>query len=121
VTWKKGQSGNPGGRSEERLVTDALRKQAMRVKKYGRGKSAKEMRRLDRMADKAMTAAEQGKPWAVQYVSNRLEGMPTQRNENHNTGHSADALFLEMLRRRNGLPPLIDVTPQKRLPAEPAE
>jgi hypothetical protein len=108
MVWAKGQSGNVKGRPAQQgdpLVTDALRKAAVEViKSKGKHARAKAMRRLDRMAQAVWRKAEKADMAAVQFVTERLEGKVAQPVEGRHS-FSADDVFLDLVRMRNGLPP----------------
>lgn len=124
MTFKPGQSGNPGGRGTETLITDALRKAAVEIvrarkMRKGRRVEAQAMRRLDRMAQAVWRKAEKASMPHVHYVTDRIEGKVAQTTEGRVT-HSVDEIFLDMLRAFNGLPPLKVI--EHQAPAnEPAE
>lgn len=64
-SWKPGQSGNPKGRPPRRLcITDALRTAA--EKDDGAA--------VTRLARRVWQAVGRGEPWAVTFVTDRLEG-----------------------------------------------
>jgi len=70
--WQKGQSGNPGGRPSEKVVTDALRA-AVNVED-----PKTRRRKLLMIADTAVDLAVAGEAWAIQFVADRLDGKPAQ-------------------------------------------
>jgi len=72
--FKKGQSGNPGGRTKERLFTNALRLELNRETGDGSGKRKK----ISVIAEKLVECAMAGESWAVQQVADRMEGKPQQ-------------------------------------------
>jgi hypothetical protein len=74
MAFKKGQSGNPGGRTKERLFTDALRLELNRETNDGSGKRKK----ISVIAEKLVECAMAGESWAVQQVADRMEGKPQQ-------------------------------------------
>ncbi len=66
----KGKSGRQKG---EPIVTEALRRAMLRAAQDKGHKN-----RLHAMAEKVAKEAEQGERWAVEYVTDRLEGKATQ-------------------------------------------
>lgn len=75
MPFKKGESGNPGGRVRDKGFTDALR-MALAEEDEVTGK-----RKLRSIAEKLVTEAINGESWAVQMVADRLEGKPVQSLE----------------------------------------
>jgi Family of unknown function (DUF5681) len=80
--WKKGQSGNPGGRpfGSEKAYTEALRivsKEEVDDPK----RPGERISKLRRMADVAFEKALAGENWAIQHIAERFEGKPTQMLE----------------------------------------
>jgi Family of unknown function (DUF5681) len=80
--WKKGQSGNPGGRpfGSEKAYTEALRivsKEEVDDPK----RPGERISKLRRMADVAFEKALAGENWAIQHIAERFEGKPTQMVE----------------------------------------
>jgi hypothetical protein len=74
VSFIKGQSGNPGGRPQDKPITDALR---LAVKEN----DAKALKNIVRVV---VAQAQAGDQWAVQFVTDRLEGKAIQQIETHN-------------------------------------
>ena len=75
MTWKKGQSGNPGGRStNDKPLTDALRIAVNETDPVTK------KRKLRVIAEKLVECAMGGEPWAVQQVADRLDGKPAQQS-----------------------------------------
>lgn len=66
--FKKGQSGNAGGRPKWKQITEIL-------------KSEKNQEKLEMMIDKVFAMALKGNMRAVEYISDRLEGKVSQRVE----------------------------------------
>jgi len=81
MTWKPGESGNPSGTSPAKPFLDALN----RAIAQDNGK------RLRNAAEKLLTAADAGEPWALQMVADRLDGKPKQQTEL--TGKDGKDLF----------------------------
>lgn len=70
MAWKKGQSGNPSGRTveENRPFLAALH----RAIKQSEGKKLRDA------ADKLLDAAVSGEPWALKELADRTDGRPIQ-------------------------------------------
>jgi hypothetical protein len=75
VPFKPGQSGNPGGRTRDKIFTDALRI-AINVDDPISGK-----KKVRVIAEKLVDEAMAGEPWAVQMVADRIDGKPVQAVE----------------------------------------
>ena len=73
MAWKKGESGNPGGRSE-RVVAEAIRAAVNAIDPVTKRK------RLLAIAEKVVDLAVAGENWAVQMVADRLDGKPHQES-----------------------------------------
>lgn len=74
MAWKKGQSGNPKGRLNERVFADTLR---LVVSEPDEATGKRKLRRIvERLAEAAMA----GESWAVQQVADRLDGKPPQES-----------------------------------------
>jgi hypothetical protein len=71
MAFKKGETGNPGGRPKEKAFTDALRLELLRESKDKRKK-------LNVIAEKLVECAMNGESWAIQQVADRLDGKPAQ-------------------------------------------
>ena len=75
MAFKKGISGNPGGKSGEKIFTDALRLELNRVDLQDKDKRKK----INRLAEKLVECALENKEsWAFQQIADRLEGKPVQ-------------------------------------------
>ena len=87
MPWKKGQSGNPGGRvfGSEKAYTEALRIVGKELIDDP-GNPGKQITKLRRMAYVAFERALAGESWAMQHISDRLDGKPAQILENSNGG-----------------------------------
>lgn len=72
MAWKKGESGNPGGRTREKPFAEALRIA------LAEEEPATQKRKLRVIADKLVDAALDGDPWAIKEVIDRVDGKPTQ-------------------------------------------
>lgn len=69
MAWKKGQSGNPGGRidAEARPFFRALTRA---ITKHGE--------KLDKGAEMLLDAVSKGEPWAIKELADRTDGRPIQ-------------------------------------------
>lgn len=72
MAWEKGETGNPGGRPKERPFLDALRLA------LNEEDGVTKKKRLRRIAEKLVEAAEQGEAWAIKEVMDRVDGKPAQ-------------------------------------------
>ena len=68
-SWKPGQSGNPAGALREKKFLAALNRAIVQDKAD----------RLRLAAEKLLTLASEGEPWAIQQLADRLDGKPTQQ------------------------------------------
>jgi hypothetical protein len=109
TTFKKGQSGNPSGKSRSQWLTDALRLEL--TQNPGRARN---------IANKVIEMAETGDLAAVQLIWNRLEGTPTQKIDVTTTTQSADPAEVDRRieelaakLRIGSIPALIDVTAEE--------
>jgi hypothetical protein len=106
MAFKKGISGNPGGRSGEKIFSDALRLELNRIDPNDKEKRKK----VNRLAEKLVECAiEDKQAWAFQQIADRLEGKPVQvvdaTVDDHRTVHQfSDAELSAILRRRVGVP-----------------
>ena len=99
--------GNPGGKSREKIFTDALRLELNRVDPRDKD----QRRKINLLAEKLVECAlvdKQG--WAFQQIVERLEGKPVQvvdaTVDDHRTLHEfSDAELTAILRRRVGAVP----------------
>lgn len=73
MAFKKGQSGNPGGRPKVKPFRDALR-----IELAARGEDSKSLRAI---ASKIIDAAEEGDLHAAREIADRLDGKPAQEAE----------------------------------------
>ena len=69
MPFVKGQSGNPSGKNREKKYLAALQL-ALSEKS--------DIPRLRKIAEKAIQAAENGEPWAINHIADRLDGKPAQ-------------------------------------------
>jgi Family of unknown function (DUF5681) len=80
--WKRGQSGNPGGRpfGSEKAYTEALRI-VSKEEIDDPNRPGERISKLRRMADVAFEKALAGENWAIQHIAERFEGRPAQMLE----------------------------------------
>jgi len=104
MAFKKGISGNPGGKSREKIFTEALRLDLNRVDPNDKEKRKK----VNILAEKLVECAiEDKQAWAFQQIADRLEGKPVQvvdaTVDDHRTLHQfSDDELTAILRRRVG-------------------
>jgi Family of unknown function (DUF5681) len=72
MAWKKGQSGNPGGRPSEKVFTDAIRIVVAEED------PVRKKRKLRCLAEKLYEEAMNGEGWAICQIGDRLDGKPAQ-------------------------------------------
>jgi len=107
MAFKKGISGNPGGRSGEKIFTEALRVELRRVDPKDKQKRQK----LNVLAEKLVECALKDKQaWAFQQIADRLEGkavQPLEHREDDRTEISqfSEAELTAMLRSRMKIVP----------------
>lgn len=70
MAWQKGQSGNPAGRSKDKVWADAIR--------IAVNESAGDRRRLRALADKLVEEALSGNMQAMKEIGDRLDGKAAQ-------------------------------------------
>src|ERR1700751_5423914 len=110
MAFKKGISGNPGGRSGEKIFTDALRLELNRIDPKDKDKRKK----INRLAEKLVECALVDKQsWAFQQIADRLEGKPVQVvdatvDDNRTLHQFSDAELTAILRKRVGVAPESD-------------
>src|SRR6516162_3951728 len=103
MAFKKGFSGNPGGKSGQKIFTDALRLELNRVDPQDKDK------KINRLAEKLVECAiEDKQAWAFQQIADRLEGKAAQQIDhnvidNREISEYSDAELNAMLRRRVGV------------------
>jgi hypothetical protein len=103
MAFKKGISGNPGGKSGEKIFTEALRVELKRVDPKDKQKRQK----LNVLAEKLVECALKDKQaWAFQQIADRLEGkavQPLVRQEDDRTEISqfSTAELTALLRSRS--------------------
>ncbi len=98
MAFKKGQSGNPGGRSKEKPFADALR---MEIAAAGEDHKA-----LRRVAKVLIENAESGDIRAIRELADRLDGKPMQAVE-ASVDASVDSLT-SLLERFDGKNRMVD-------------
>jgi len=107
MAFKKGFSGNPGGKSGQKIFTDALRLELNRVDPQDRDKRKK----INRLAEKLVECAIEDKQgWAFNLIADRLEGKAAQQIDhnvidNREISEYSDAELSAILRRRIGIVP----------------
>jgi hypothetical protein len=109
MAFKKGISGNPGGKSGEKIFTEALRVELKRVDPKDKQKRQK----LNVLAEKLVECAIKDKQaWAFQQIADRLEGKPMQPVEHREDDRTdisqfTEAELTEILRTRlKDMPPV---------------
>ena len=108
MAFKKGISGNPGGKAGEKIFTDALRLELNRVDPNDKEKRKKVYKLAEKLVE---CAIEDKQSWAFQQIADRLEGKPVQvvdaTVDDHRTVHEfSDAELTAILRRRVGVAPV---------------
>jgi hypothetical protein len=104
MAFKKGISGNPGGRSGEKIFTDALRLELNRIDPNDKEKRKK----VNKLAEKLVSCALDGEGWAFNMIADRLEGKAAQQIDhnvvdNREISEFSDAELNAILRRRVGV------------------
>ena len=107
MAFKKGISGNPGGRSGEKIFTDALRLELNRIDPTDKEKRKK----VNKLAEKLVRCALDGEGWAFNMIADRLEGKAAQQIDhsvvdNREISEYSDAELNAILRRRVGVVPV---------------
>jgi hypothetical protein len=102
TTFKKGQSGNPSGKSKTKWLTDALRMEL-----------AQDPARARKIADKIVTMAEEGDLQAANIIFDRLEGKPVQSLEIEASVSSLppETRLQRLLELQGRIVEVMDVTP----------
>jgi hypothetical protein len=93
MPFKKGQSGNPGGRPSYKQFTECLRLHLLR-EAGAKFELAKTFSRLDVIAMSLVQNAMKGEGWAIKEVADRIEGRCIQPNEI--TGRDGEAIKSEI-------------------------
>jgi hypothetical protein len=108
MAFKKGVSGNPGGRSGEKIFTDALRLELNRIDPNDKDKRKK----VNKLAEKLVECAiEDKQSWAFNLIADRLEGKAAQQIDhnvidNREISEYSDAELTAILRRQIGVVPV---------------
>ena len=80
MAFKKGISGNPGGKSKYKIYSDALRVEVNRIDPNDPNR-----RKINALAEKLVSCALAGEGWAFKEIGDRLEGKPMQPVEHSGT------------------------------------
>src|SRR6516165_8107836 len=108
MAFKKGVSGNPGGKSREKIFTDALRLELNRIDPNDKDKRKK----VNKLAEKLVECAiEDKQSWAFNLIADRLEGKAAQQIDhnvidNREISEYSDAELTAILRRQIGVVPV---------------
>jgi hypothetical protein len=98
MAFKKGISGNPGGRSVDKIFSDALRLVV------NREEGPEKKKNVIRLAEKLVSCALEGDGWAFQQIADRLDGKPSQvvetTDDRDNIEQFSDAELTAILRKR---------------------
>jgi hypothetical protein len=101
MAFKKGQSGNPGGRPKSKPFRDALS-----IELAARGEDAKSLRAI---ASQIIKKAEEGDLQAAREIADRLDGRPTQEAElvveKRNVHDYSDAELMDIVMRGDDASP----------------
>ena len=108
MAFKKGISGNPGGKSGQKIFTDALRLELNRIDPSDKEKRKKVYKLAEKLVE---CAIEDKQSWAFQQIADRLEGKPVQPVEHHDDDRRdieqfSDAELSAILRGRVGVVPV---------------
>jgi hypothetical protein len=100
MAFKKGISGNPGGKSSHKIFTDALRLEVNRVDPKN-----PDRKKINALAEKLVDCALiDGESWAFQQIADRLDGKPSQvvetTDDRDNIDQFTDAELTAILRKR---------------------
>jgi hypothetical protein len=100
MAFKKGISGNPGGKSGDKIFSDALRLEVNRIDPKN-----PDRKKINALAEKLVNAALiDGEGWAFQQIADRLEGKPTQivetTDDRTDIDEFSDAELTAILRQR---------------------
>ena len=108
MAFKKGISGNPGGKSGVKIFSDALRLELNRIDPSDKMKRKK----VNKLAEKLVSCAiDDGAGWAFGMIADRLEGKAAQQIDhnvidNREISEFSDAELSAILRRRIGIVPV---------------
>ena len=85
MAFRKGISGNPGGKSGHKIFTDALRPEVNRIDPKN-----PDRKKINTLAEKLVNAALiDGESWAFQQIADRLEGKPAQPVEHRDDNRTS--------------------------------
>ena len=73
MAFRKGISGNPGGKAKHKIYSDALRLEVNRI-----DPDNPDRRKINALAEKLVSCALAGESWAFKEIGDRLEGKPVQ-------------------------------------------
>ena len=107
MAFKKGISGNPGGRSGVKIFSDALRLELNRIDPSDKMKRKK----VNKLAEKLVRCALDGEGWAFNMIAARLEGKAAQQIDhnvvdNREISEFSDAELSAILRKRVDVEPI---------------
>ena len=99
MAFKKGISGNPGGKSGHKIFSDALRLEVSRTDPKN-----PDRKKINALAEKLVDCALiDGESWAFQQIADRLEGKPSQivetTDDRDNIDQFTDAELTALLRQ----------------------
>ncbi len=102
---------NPGGgKGQDKIWSDALRRAVMRESDTDKGK-----KRIEVMADKCARMAEGGDMAAIKEIGDRLDGKSPQYSEIAGKGGAPLTLVVETgVPLRAVQPPMVDITPNAK-------
>jgi hypothetical protein len=100
MAFKKGISGNPGGKSGQKIFSNALRLEVNRIDPKN-----PDRKKINALAEKLVECAlEDKESWAFQQIADRLEGKPSQvvetADDRDNIDQFSDAELTAILRQR---------------------
>ena len=100
MAFKKGISGNPGGKSGHKIFTDALRLEVNRIDPKN-----PDRKKINALAETLVDCAlKDRESWAFQQIADRLEGKPSQvvetTDDRDNIDQFTDAELTALLRQR---------------------
>jgi hypothetical protein len=106
MAFKRGVSGNPGGKSGAKIFTDALRLEVNRIDPKN-----PDRKKINALAEKLVNAALiDAESWAFQQIADRIEGKPKQVVETTDDRTSidefSDAELTAILRQRVKIVPI---------------
>jgi len=113
MAFKKGISGNPGGKAKHKIYTDALRVEVNRIDPKNPNR-----RKINALAEKLVSCALAGEGWAFKEIGDRLEGKPMQpvdvsTDEKTDIEQFTDAELTAILRSRLKIVP-VETTDEER-------